>query len=57
MNERMFRQAYETAREQNCKGGELINPFNKTVVGHDVCPAITTRPEGFKTAILLVEAQ
>lgn len=52
--ERMFRQAFETVVEQKCTGEELINPFNKRIVGRDIYPTITTRPEGFKTAILLV---
>lgn len=53
---RMFKQAFETLVEQDCKDGYTINPFTKTITSKDgVCPTITTRPEGFKTAILIVE--
>lgn len=36
------------------RGGYTINAFNRTVDSSGVCPTITTRPEGFKTAILVV---
>ena len=54
-NERFFRQAFETLEENNCSFGDTINPFNKTVNKSGICPTLTTRPEGFKTAILIVE--
>ena len=53
--ERMTKQAYETLQENDCKAGDVINPFNKRVVNDGVCPTLTTRPEGFKTANLIVE--
>lgn len=53
--ERMTKQAYETLQENDCKAGDVINPFNKRVVNDGLCPTLTTRPEGFKTANLIVE--
>ena len=53
--ERMTKQAYETLQENECKAGDVINPFNKRVVNDGLCPTLTTRPEGFKTANLIVE--
>lgn len=52
--ERLSKQAYETLEENKCKDGDVINPFNKKVVEDGICPTITTRPEGFKTANLIV---
>lgn len=52
--ERLSNQAYETLEENKCKDGDVINPFNKKVVDDGICPTITTRPEGFKTANLVV---
>ena len=53
--ERMTKQAYETMQDNECKAGDVINPFNKRVVNDGLCPTLTTRPEGFKTANLIVE--
>lgn len=47
---RFFNQAIETA--QNAENGDTIDAFNKRVNNTGVCPTLTTRPEGFKTAIL-----
>lgn len=57
MQERFFKQAWETLYEnlENMKEGYVINAFNKTVDRSGICPTLTTRPEGFKTAILVVE--
>lgn len=57
MQERFFKQAWETLYEnlENMRGGYTINAFNKTVDRSGICPTLTTRPEGFKTAILVVE--
>ena len=54
-NERFFRQAFETLEENDCSFGDTINPFNKTVNKSYIDPTLTTRPEDFKTAILIVE--
>ena len=53
----MYRQAFETLDENDCKAGDVINPYNKKVVADGTCPTLTTRPEGFKTANLVVTDQ
>lgn len=50
--ERFFRQALETFENSNAKYGDTIDAFNKKVNESGYCPTLTTRPEGFKTAIL-----
>lgn len=58
IKERFFRQVAETILENQCEPGDTIDAFNKKVNRSGVCPTITTRPEGFKTAILpIVEEQ
>lgn len=52
--ERFFKQALETLNENDCKLGDTINAFNKHVDKSGYSPTLTTRPEGFKTAILPV---
>ena len=52
---RMFQQAFATAKLTHAKDSDTINPFNMTKDCSGICPTITTRPEGFKTAILVVE--
>lgn len=54
IKERFFKQAYETFKENDCNSGDTINAFNKSVNKSGYCPTLTTRPEGFKTAILPV---
>ena len=54
VSERFFRQAIETLKENNCSVGNTIDAFNKKVGDGVYCPTLTTRPEGFKTAILIV---
>ena len=49
---RFFDQAFETAQENDCDYGDTIDTFNKKVNKSGVSPTVTTRPEGFKTAIL-----
>lgn len=51
---RFYKQAFETLEQNNCKDGDTIDAFNKKVNSSGICPTITTRPEGFKTAILNV---
>ena len=53
-SERFFNQALETFVENDCEPGDTINAYNKTVDKSGLCPTLTTRPEGFKTAILPV---
>lgn len=52
--ERFYKQAFETLKENKCEVGDTIDAFNKKVNKSGVCPTLTTRPEGFKTAILPV---
>lgn len=53
---RMGRQAIETFNKNNLEHGDTINPFNKKKSSEDgISPTITTRPEGFKTAISVVD--
>lgn len=52
--ERFFRQALETFENSEAKYGDTIDAFNKKVNESGYCPTLTTRPEGFKTAILPV---
>ncbi len=51
---RFYRQAIETFESNDCEEGDTINAFGRSVDKSGVCPTITTRPEGFKTAILPV---
>ncbi len=51
-DERFFKQAVETVIENECGVGDTVDAFNKKVNRSGVYPTITTRPEGFKTAIL-----
>lgn len=52
--ERFYKQAFETLKENECEVGDTIDAFNKKVNKSGVCPTLTTRPEGFKTAVLPV---
>ena len=49
---RMGEQAIETFIANSCKQGDTINAYNRTVDNSGLSPTLTTRPEGFKTAIL-----
>ena len=51
---RFYQQALETLRENDCEPGDTIDAYNKRVNKDGVSPTITTRPDGFKTAILPV---
>lgn len=52
--ERFFKQALETFEESDATHGDTIDAYNKRVNQSGYSPTITTRPEGFKTAILPV---
>lgn len=52
---RFFTQAFETVKQNNCKRGDVIDAFNYRVNKSGVSPTVTTRPESFKTAILIVD--
>ncbi|MCM1368262.1 MAG: DNA cytosine methyltransferase [Roseburia sp.] len=51
---RFYRQAIETLQENDCEAGDTIDAYNRRVNKDGVSPALTTRPDGFKTAILPV---
>lgn len=53
---RLYNQAFRTASENECEDGDTIDAFNERVNKSGVSPTVTTRPEGFKTAILIPEA-
>lgn len=53
---RFYQQAIETLQENDCEAGDTIDAYNKRVNKDGLSPAITTRPDGFKTAILPVVA-
>lgn len=52
---RFYNQAWETIKDNDCKSGDIVDAFNKKINDSGISPTITTRPEGFKTAILLVD--
>ena len=52
--ERFFKQALETFEKADTQYGDTIDAYNKRVNQSGYSPTITTRPEGFKTAILPV---
>lgn len=52
---RFYEQAFETVKENDCEGGDTVDAFNKRVNKSGISPTVTTRPEGFKTAILVVD--
>lgn len=41
-----------TQRER--ERGDVIDAFNRRIIKSGISPTLTTRPEGFKTAILVV---
>ncbi len=51
---RFYQQAIETLQENDCEPGDTIDAYNKRVNKDGISPTITTRPDGFKTAILPV---
>ena len=51
---RLYEQALKTFEKNNCKPGDIIQPFNEIVIKNGISPTITTRSEGLKTAILPV---
>ena len=53
----MGQQAVDTVNEQGAKPGDTVNPYYKKVDSSGATPTLTTRPEGFKTAILPVTEQ
>ena len=54
MGYRFYEQALKTFENNDCKPGDIIQPFNEVVIKDGVSPTITTRSDGLKTAILPV---
>ena len=52
--ESFFKQAINTFENSDAKYGDTIDAFNERVNKSGYSPTLTTRPEGFKTAILPV---
>lgn len=52
---RFYGQAIQTAKTNDCNVGDTIDAFNGKVNNSGVSPTVTTRPEGFKTAIIVVD--
>lgn len=52
---RMGKQAIETYNEKQPENNATINPWNKSINTDFLSPTITTRPDGFKTAIDVVD--
>lgn len=55
--ERFFKQALDTAKSNECEVGDTIDASNEKINKSGISPIITTRPEGFKTAILPIDQQ
>lgn len=55
--ERFFKQALDTAKSNECEVGDTIDAFNEKINKSGISPTVTTRPEGFKTAILPIDQQ
>ncbi len=57
IDERFFRQAYETlyAYINDIKYADTLSAYNHSINKSGICPTLTTRPDGFKTAIMVVD--
>lgn len=55
--ESFFKQALDTAKSNECEVGDTIDAFNERINKSGISPTVTTRPEGFKTAILPIDQQ
>lgn len=55
--ERFFKQALDTAKNNECEVGDTIDAFNERINKSGISPTVTTCPEGFKTAILPIDQQ
>lgn len=47
-----YKKAVDTMIDGNAEEGDVVDAFNGVVHKDGLCPTITTRPEGKKTAIL-----
>lgn len=59
IKERFYRQSYETLYDNylKLKGNEIVNAFNKNIDISGYSSCLTTRPDGFKTSVLVVVKQ
>jgi DNA (cytosine-5)-methyltransferase 1 len=55
ITERFYAQALQTAENNTCTSGDVIDAYNKRVNHSGNSPTVTTRPDGFKTAILPID--
>lgn len=55
MGMRIYDQAVETVKRTEAKPGDLIVPFHYRKITNGICPTLTTRPEGLKTMICVIE--
>lgn len=51
---RMYKQAFETVKGKSIKHGDIVQPYNMKVLTDGTSPTLTSRPEGFKTCILVI---
>ena len=51
---RMYEQAFNVVKDNDVSVGDIVQPFNGQLITDGICPTLTTRPERFKTAILVV---
>jgi len=56
IKERFFRQCYETLYDfsSEVNNGDTLSGYNHNICQNGFSPTLTTRPEGFKTAIVVV---
>ncbi len=52
---RLYKQIIQTILDTNAETNDIIQPYNLRNVGKTVCPTLTTRPEGLKTAIFITD--
>lgn len=52
---RLGNQAVNAFNSSESKDGDIVLPFHNKIDSSGICPTITTRPEGLKTAILPIQ--
>ena len=52
---RLGTQAVDAFNSSESKDGDVVLPFHNRIDSSGICPTITTRPEGLKTAILPIQ--
>lgn len=56
-NDRISKQSKDTFDNNETEHGDVIQPYNHRVIKDGLTPTITTRPEGLKTAIHVVDGK